>query len=275
MLDWNQVWKDAFLASRLTSDNYYDNEERARSYDASENIWTDGRRRAADLGSDPSWSVLDIGSGPGILAVPLAHQVRRVTAIEPSRHMASCLERHLTEEKLNNVRIINSRWEDVSADDLEPYDLVIASYSLNFEDIRKALLKMNRLAKKMVIIYWFAGITNWERIRIELFPRIHGCEMPHFPKCNVIYNLLYDIGLYPDVKVLLGTSYPKEYSDISKALFYLKSTLNLFDEDHDEMLREYIEDHWRRDDGSLFMDDRTTYVKLSWRPEEIDKHLQP
>lgn len=268
MIDWNCIWRDAFLASRLTDDNYYDNEERAKSYDASENIWIDGRKRAAALSPDPSWSVLDIGSGPGILTVPLAHNVRWVTAVEPSRPMIRCLERHLMEEKLSNVTVINSRWEDVSAEDLEPHDLVIASYSLNFPEIREALLKMNRLAKKRVILYWFAGIANWVRIRSELYFKIHGKQLAHFPKCNVLYNILYDLGLYPDIEVLHGTSFPKEYTSYEDALFYLKSTLNLFDEDHDEMLHKYIEDRWRRGDGSLFMDDKTTYVKLSWRPEQ-------
>ncbi|RQW77372.1 MAG: class I SAM-dependent methyltransferase [Methanothrix sp.] len=271
MIDWNCVWKDAFLASRLTNDNYYDHEERARSYDASESIWADGKKRAASLNADPSWSVLDIGSGPGILAVPLAHRVRRVTAIEPSLPMTRCLKKHLAEEKLSNVRIINSRWEDVSAGDLEAHDLVIASYSLNFEDIREALLKMNHLAKKRVILYWFAGTTNWEHIRMDLFPQIHGYELKNIPKCNVLYNLLYDLGLYPDIEVLQETSFPKEYLDYGKALFYLKSTLNVSDEDQDELLRKYIEDRWRRNDGSLFMDDKTIYAKISWRPERIGK----
>jgi SAM-dependent methyltransferase len=265
--DWNQIWKDAFLASRLTCDNYYDQEERAQSYDSSESIWIDGRLRASALNLDPSWSVLDIGSGPGILAVPLAHRVRSVTVVEPSKPMIHCLNRHLQEEKLSNVKIICSRWEDLSSEDIGGHDVVIASYSLNIEKIREALLKMNRLARKMVILYWFAGVTNWERIRMDLFPKIHGRELAQFPKCNVIYNLLYEMGLYPDVEVLHETSFPREYPDYGKALFYLKSTLNLSDGDHDELLHEYIEDHWRRSDGSLFMDDKTTYVKISWRPE--------
>jgi ubiquinone/menaquinone biosynthesis C-methylase UbiE len=270
MLDWNKIWKDAFLASRLTRDNYYDDEERAKSYDASESIWIDGKTRAISLNPDPSWSVMDIGSGPGILAIPLAHRVKSVTAVEPSGSMIRCLEKHLAEEKLSNVRIINSRWEDVSVEEMEAHDLVIASYSLNFEDIREALLKMNRLAKKRVILYWFAGTTNWENIRMDLFPKIHGYVLKSIPKCNALYNLLYDLGLYPDVEILQGTSFPKEYSDYDKALFYLKSTLNLFNDDHDELLHKYIEDRWRRDDGSLFMDDKTTYAKLSWRPERIE-----
>ncbi|NPV62421.1 MAG: class I SAM-dependent methyltransferase [Methanotrichaceae archaeon] len=267
MVDWNQTWKDAFLASRLTSDNYYDNEEQAKSYDAAESIWADGKKRAADLDPGPSWSVLDIGSGPGILTVPLARTVREVTAIEPSRPMISCLKRHLDEESISNVGIINSRWEDVSAKELEPHDLVIGSYSLSFEDIKDALLKMDRLAKKRVVLYWFAGTTNWELIREDLFSQVYGRKPVHYPKCNVIYNLLYDLGLYPDAEVLHGTSFSREYARYDQALSYLRSTLGVFDTTHDELLHNYIESHWRRDDGRLFMEDKTTYVKLSWRPK--------
>jgi 2-polyprenyl-3-methyl-5-hydroxy-6-metoxy-1,4-benzoquinol methylase len=114
MIDWNQIWKDPLLASRLTGDNYYDQEERAQSYDRSENIRTDGERRVTALDPDHSRSVRDIGAGPGTLAITLARRVRRVTAVEPSRPMIFCLERHLAEEKLSNVKIINSRWEDLS-----------------------------------------------------------------------------------------------------------------------------------------------------------------
>ncbi len=274
MADWSQAWKDAFLQSRLTSDNYYDNEERARSYDESESIWIDGKKRTEQLSPDPSWSVLDIGSGPGTLTVPLAHRVRAVTAVEPSLAMIRCMKRHLAEEKISNVRIINSRWEDISTEEMEAHDLVIASYSLNMEDIRQALLKMNRLAKKRVILYWFAGTANWELIRMDLFSQVHNRQIAPFPKCNIIYNFLYDLGLYPDVEVLHGTSFPKEYAGYDKALVYLKSTLNIFDEAHDEMLHKYIEDHWRRSDGRLFMDDKTTYVKLSWRPKDVDMEMR-
>ena len=108
MTDRNQIWKDALLASRLTGDNYYDQEERAESYDKSESIRNDGERRVTALDPDPSWSVLDIGAGPGTLAIPLGRRVRRVTAVEPSGPMIRCLERHLAQEKLSNASIINS-----------------------------------------------------------------------------------------------------------------------------------------------------------------------
>jgi len=95
--------------------NYYDNEKRAKSYDLSENIWIDGKNRVEDLNPDPNWSVLDIGSGPGILTIPLARRVRKVTVIELSQPMVCFLEKHLDDEKPSNVKIIKSRWGDLFA----------------------------------------------------------------------------------------------------------------------------------------------------------------
>lgn len=81
MIDWNQIWKFTLLASRQGGlENGYEKEEAAERNDRSEAIRLDGERRTAALDIDPSWSVLDIGSGPGTLALPLARRARRVTA---------------------------------------------------------------------------------------------------------------------------------------------------------------------------------------------------
>jgi ubiquinone/menaquinone biosynthesis C-methylase UbiE len=271
MTDWNQIWKDAMIASRLTKDNYYDQEERAECYDKSDKIWIDGVRRVTALDPDPSWTVLDIGSGPGNLALPLARRVRHVTIVEPSRHMVRRLDRHLAEEKLSNMRIITSRWEDVSMEDVGIHDIVISSYSLHFENILDALIKMNILARQRVYLYWFAGITSMEQPRVDLYPLIYGREYAPLPKCNILYNVLYDLGLYPDVEVLHATAKSEEYANYANALSYLKSTLNLSskDHDHDEILYEYIEDRWRTDDGRIVLDESTVNVKLSWRPTKM------
>jgi ubiquinone/menaquinone biosynthesis C-methylase UbiE len=268
MINWIQIWKDAYRANKQVWHDFFNNEERAQRYDSLETWWIDGKKRAADLNPDPSWSVLDIGAGPGILAIPLAHRVRSVTAVEPSSPMIRCLKNHLAEEQLRNVNIMNSRWEDVSAEEIEAHDLVIASYSLLFEDIQDALLKMNHLAKKEVVLYWFAGTPNWEKTMIDLFPQIYGRQLSQFPKCNVLFNILYDLGIYPDIEVL-HKKYTREDPDYNEILSYIKSNLNITNKDHDEVLRNYIEDHWRRKDGSLVMDDPSKLVKISWRPMSL------
>ena len=52
--------------------------------------------------------VLDIGSGPGILALPMAKRVREVTVVEPSAAMRNLLKAHMEEEGVTNIRILPS-----------------------------------------------------------------------------------------------------------------------------------------------------------------------
>ena len=115
MIDWNQVWKLTLLASRQGNlENGYEKEKAAERYDLSEIARQDGERRAAALEVEPSWSVLDIGAGPGTLALPLSRKVKQVTAVEPSLAMVKRLERHIAEDGISNIRILPRKWEDLS-----------------------------------------------------------------------------------------------------------------------------------------------------------------
>ena len=104
------------------------------------------------------------------------------------------------------------------------HDLVIASYSLSFLDMREALLKMDQLAKRQVILYWFAGVPSWERIRVDLYPgrSLGGSTLCH-PMSDVLYNLLYRaLGVYADVQVLQGTAFPREYESLEEGISELQ-----------------------------------------------------
>jgi len=62
----------------------------------------------------PGSSVLDIGAGPGTLAVPLALAGCRVTVVEPSVPMGEAMEKYHRVVNAPALRAIRSRWEDVS-----------------------------------------------------------------------------------------------------------------------------------------------------------------
>lgn len=246
--------------------NYYDDEAQAARYDLSENIRSDGERRVDGFNLDPSCSVLDIGSGPGTLAIPLAKKVKQVTAVEPSIAMIGHLKRHIEDENISNLNIFHSTWEAIRTEEVEAHDIVIASYSLAMQDIKAAIVKMNQIATRRVYLYWFAGLPTWERIKMDLYPKIFGREYIPGPKCDILYNVLYGMGLYPDVTVLEETSFPRIYSNMEDAIEGIRGMLNLSENEHDHIIRKYIIDQFEEIDGELILDDCTTFVQLSWKP---------
>ncbi|MCX6687345.1 MAG: methyltransferase domain-containing protein, partial [Methanoregula sp.] len=149
-IDWNEVWKarqERHESSKHFDDpsHNWDRKENAERYDTSSRSEYDVRVKTTLTGLPltPSMRVLDIGAGPGTLAIPLAPLVKEVTAIEPGEGMVAILNDHIRKNGINNISCIQKRWEDVdSARDLAgPYDLVIASLSLTMHDIRAALEK--------------------------------------------------------------------------------------------------------------------------------------
>ena len=141
--------------------------------------------------------------------------------------MVKRLERHIAEDGISNIRILPRKWEDLSHEEIGEHDLVIASYSLSFPDMREALIKMDRLARRQVILYWFVGVPYWERIRVDLYPRIFGQEQIASPMCDVLYNLLYSQGIYVDVQVLQGAAFPRAYESVVEGISNLRGALGL------------------------------------------------
>lgn len=147
--DLDSIWNSAFNKEMK---NIYDDSKTASDYDNSINIKNDGIKRANAFNFPKSYTVLDIGAGPGILALPLSKIVKEVVAVEPSIEMAKHLNRHIEDENIKNIKVINKKWQDVQDFDSE-FDAVIASYSLNMKDISEMILKMNKASKKHCYIF--------------------------------------------------------------------------------------------------------------------------
>ena len=167
MNDWNELWRSTWLAEGHSGETYrdYSIEANASRYDSRRDLWEEAEARSSILEVDGR-SVIDVGSGPGMLTLPMARRARRVTAVEPSERMIDLLRGHLEQEGLENVDIVNDRWEDVEG--LEQHDVVVASLSLLMLDLRAALERMDALARMRVYLIWFVGTSPWERIRLEL-----------------------------------------------------------------------------------------------------------
>ncbi len=151
----------------------------------------------------PGSTVLDIGAGPGTLAVPLTAAGCKVTAVEPAPPMHAALAEY---KKLKGIEadipVIPKVWEDVHPDEIGAFDYVVSSFAMSVPDLNAAVLKMDAAALKEVHIFWFLTDPPWGRINGALWPKLHDEEYYGRPLADLIWNALYQNGIYADLEVL-------------------------------------------------------------------------
>ncbi|MEG3055923.1 MAG: class I SAM-dependent methyltransferase [Methanoculleus sp.] len=135
-------------------------------------------------------TVLDIGAGPGSLAVPLALAGCRVTVVEPSAGMRAAMEEYREAAGAPEIRVIPSRWEDADPGEVGRHDVVVASFSLGLDDIDRSLKKIDSAAKRAVHLFWFLTPPAWTRANIVLWPELHGGEFAFEPTADLLWNCL-------------------------------------------------------------------------------------
>jgi ubiquinone/menaquinone biosynthesis C-methylase UbiE len=211
---------------------------------------------------------LDIGAGPGTLAIPFAQKVAHVTAIEPAEGMTSVLKEKMAEYGVSNISVVQKCWEDVDVkEDLQPpYDVVIASFSLGMQDIRSAIEKMMQASSRYVYLYHFAGPTSWDLQWKELWPELHGKEYQPGPKSDVLYNVLYQMGIYPHIRTF-RLQHNQRYSSLEDALKALRPQAQVETEEQAVVLRDYLKSALKEENGSLVMPGSSVRVKMWWEKE--------
>jgi len=272
-IDWNEIWKSRTRGNRNSSPG----RDCARIWESRESalrFWnmclenshrTEMVIRGTDITADSR--VLDIGSGPGTLAIPFAGKVAHVTAVEPAQGMTDVLKEKMAEFGRENISIVRKCWEDVDVDvekDLEPpYDVVIASFSLGMQEIRAAIEKMMQASSRYIYLYHFAGPSSWDRQWQELWPLLHGKEYLPGPKSDVLYNVLYQMGIYPNV-MTFGLEHNQRYSTLDEAMVALAPQAHAETDEQKALLREYLWETMQEEGGALLMPGSSIRVKMWW-----------
>ncbi|WP_406656608.1 methyltransferase domain-containing protein [Methanolobus sp. ZRKC2] len=276
-IDWNDVWTEQMKKHRASEKkecaSIWEDKENARKFwDISQR---DGQKRARKtietLNITPESKVLDIGAGPGSLAIPLSQKVSHVTAIEPSTGMTEVLQEKIEEYGCDNINIVRKKWEDIDTEkDLDgPYDIIIASFSLGMDDIRKAIEDMESVSSGHVYLYWFAGDTTWEKLSREVWYRLHGTDYIPNPRCDVLYNILYQMGIYPNMQTF-KLEYTESYQSIEEAVNSLSNHFSLTTEDQKATFADYLENKLEKDKGAFKYQASSTRVKIWWKTKDIN-----
>ena len=148
-------------------------------------------------------NVLDIGCGPGTLAVPLAEMGARVTALDISAQMLKRLENRAREEGLTSIKTILSSWSDIDIDAQgfrSRFDLVIASMTpgINGPETFDKMMQ----ASRNVCYYSNFVSRKWDISYYELYQMLFGEKYGeggygfHLP-----FMYLYSMGCRPVIKI--------------------------------------------------------------------------
>ena len=78
----------------------------------------------------PDATLLDIGAGLGSFTIPFAHQIKFVTAIEPSKGMAVALKANAKEAGVENFILIEELFEELPQEPSPDFQFDLVAISL-------------------------------------------------------------------------------------------------------------------------------------------------
>ena len=265
-IDWNEAWKKRLAQRTLISRSAKSWDKRAPSFAERSSRSGYGPAFLKIVKTERDWTVFDMGCGSGTLAIPLAKKVREVIAADFSETMLEMLSKEAHQKGLENIRIINMKWEDDwDENNIGLHDIAVASRSLVVTDLREAITKLDKRASKAVYISTIVGDGPCDR---KVFEAV-GRDLDMGPDYIYSYNLLYQMGIKARTDFIVEKE-RKDYIDHDEAFESLSWMVGDLTGREEGLLKNYVQEHLVRENGSWMLDyERTiTWAVLSWEKSQ-------
>ena len=205
----------------------------ARSLDAETDPFVNALRETLQ----PTDSVLDVGAGAGRYSLPIASRADQVTAVEPSSGMRDQLAQAATARGLRNLTIVPSNWEDA---EVETHDVAFAANVLYFvPDAVGFIEKLDQHARRACFV--LHRVEERAAPLLPLWEEVWGHPRPLEPSAIDLYNLLFAIGIRPNVR-LAPQRAPIRFETSQDAMREARQSLRLAADDrtHDERIAAFL-----------------------------------
>ena len=188
------------------------------------------------IAMEPDWTVLDVGSATGTLALPLAGNAKSITALDFSSKMLEVLRQRCDEADIHNISTVHGRWEDDwDRLGITPHDVAIASRSMPLGSARAAIAKLNEYTRKRVYVVVAAGNGPRDRRVYEAIGR-EFTPPPHYGEINL---MLAQQGLSAG-NAFISYQDTSSYGTHAEAFEFLKRSLPEISPQEEEMLQDFL-----------------------------------
>ena len=264
-IDRDTMWQESRAHKSWKKKKSSDWDQRAASF-AERNLDSPfAAQFLAHLQTEPEWRVLDVGCGPGTLAIPLAGQVRQVTALDYSTAMLAELDKRAQAAGLKNITTIQASWsDDWQALGIARHEVAIASRSLSVDDLKGALRKLNGWASKAVYVVDRVGAGPFDP---DLFAAI-GRDFEPGPDYIFTLNILYTLGIHAQVD-FLSLDNRRTYSSREEALQSYRWMVDDLTADEEKLLTAYVDARLSQRDEMWQLTRQTPprWALISWRTQ--------
>ena len=267
-IDWNQIWKEERkkLPKKTHTSKFWDKRALSFSAHAHKSKYSKDFLKIIKPSADDT--VLDMGSGSGTLAIPLAFKVKKVTAVDFSGNMLRHLREFARKDRLNNIKTIKDSWEDDwDKAKIGKHDIAVASRSVAIDDLQTAIKKLNNAVRKRIYLSTVVGDGPHDRKIFEAIGRKFNPPIDYI----YVYNLLYQMDINANVNFIFD-KYDRIYDSHETAMNSFTWMLNEITKKEEERLAQFLKEHLV-ESGSKWTLDYKKEVKWAviwWEKENDD-----
>lgn len=240
-------------------------DQRAGSYARRSHMSSYHRKFLALMDADPSWTALDVGSGPGTISLPLARTIKQVTAIDLSPKMIEALRRQACDLGIANIDAKVCSWgDDWDEAGVPVADVAFASRSSAAPDLESCLSKLDAHARRRACLTTIHGdMPSHDR---RLWEAV-GRELPAPPDYIEVVDCLYDMGICCSVNFIPGERH-MDFSSYDEGYQFVAGSFGDLSDSEAKRLQDFCREHLVFDRGSWTFDYKTTW---SWAFLRWDK----